>query len=116
MSRAIRAQSSIATSCSKARAEQGRDLGLRNLRVRSLRLSQGARIWCRRIPQRYREAWREGTQRFGQVRESPAADIFGLADLSDDVSTFRKARKYSRETPKRSSTLPPPNSATRITS
>src|SRR5215470_15754285 len=50
------------------------------------------------------------------IREFPAADIFGLAHLSDDVSTFRKAQKYSRETPKRSSTLPPPNSATRITS
>src|SRR6516164_2483318 len=47
--------------------------------------------------------------------------IFGLADLSsqvdcDDVSTFRKAQKYSRETPKQSSTLLPPNSATRVTS
>jgi hypothetical protein len=47
--------------------------------------------------------------------------IFGLADLSsqserDDVSTFRKAQKYSRETPKQSSTLSPPNSATRVMS
>src|SRR6516165_3560469 len=51
----------------------------------------------------------------------PAAIIFGPADLSSqsecgDVSTFRKAQKYSRETPKESSTLPPPNSAIRVTS
>jgi hypothetical protein len=48
------------------------------------------------------------------------AAIFGLADLSsqfacDDVSTFRKAQKHSRETPKESSTLLPPNLATRVT-
>src|SRR5262252_8572174 len=48
------------------------------------------------------------------------AVIFGLADLSlaigcDDVSTFRKAQRYSQETPKQSSTLPPPNSAIRVT-
>jgi len=47
--------------------------------------------------------------------------IFGRADLRsqsecDDVSTFRKAQKYSRETPKQSSTLLPPNSAIRVTS
>src|SRR5262249_33205512 len=50
-----------------------------------------------------------------------AGAIFGLADLNsqsecDDVSTFRKVQKYSRETPKQSSTLPPPNSAIRVTS
>src|SRR5262249_49869377 len=50
-----------------------------------------------------------------------AGAIFGRADLRsqsecDDVSTFRKAQKYSRETPKQSSTLPPPNSAIRVTS
>jgi hypothetical protein len=41
-----------------------------------------------------------------------AGAIFGLAALSsqsepDDVSTFRKPQKYSRETPKQSSTLSP---------
>src|SRR5262249_23141153 len=50
-----------------------------------------------------------------------AGAIFGLADLNsqsecDDVSTFRKVQKYSREKPKQSSTLSPPNSAIRITS
>src|SRR5229473_756015 len=50
----------------------------------------------------------------------PAA-IFGLADRSSqsergDVSTFHKVQKYSRAPPKQSSTLSPPNTATRTTS
>src|SRR5215475_1700055 len=50
-----------------------------------------------------------------------SAPIFGLADRGSqsgrgDVSTFRKAQKYIRATPKQSSTSSPPNSATRITS
>ena len=56
----------------------------------------------------------------GHLARLPAA-IFGLADLSsqserDDVSTYRKAQKYNRETPKQSSTLSLSNSATRIMS
>src|SRR5262249_9526215 len=50
-----------------------------------------------------------------------SAAIFGLADRGSqsgrgDVSTFRKAQKYIRATPKQSSKLSPPKSATRITS
>src|SRR6516165_4146162 len=50
-----------------------------------------------------------------------AAVIFYLPDLSSqsvcgDVSTFHKAQKCSRETPKQSSKSPLPNSAIRVTS
>ena len=56
----------------------------------------------------------------GHLTRLPAA-IFGLADLGsqserDDVSTYRKAQKYNRETPNQSSTLSLSNSATRIMS
>src|SRR5262245_29107358 len=51
----------------------------------------------------------------------PCAAIFGLADRGSqsgrgDVSTFRRAQKYIRAPPKRSSKSSPPKSATRITS
>src|SRR5690349_7090243 len=45
----------------------------------------------------------------------PASDLSSQSDC-DDVSTFRTAQKYSRETPKQSSTLPLPNSAIRVMS
>ena len=52
---------------------------------------------------------------------SLSAAIFGPADWGSqsgrgDVSTFRKAQKHIRATPKQSSKSSPPNSATRITS
>ena len=45
----------------------------------------------------------------------PASELSSQSDC-DDVSTFRTAQKYSRETPKQSSTLPLPNSAIRVAS
>ena len=64
---------------------------------------------------------RPGCEQTSSRTSASAAVIFYLPDLNSqsvcaDVSTFRKAQKYSRETPKQSSTLPPPNSAIRVRS